>query len=221
MLQQARQLCHLAARCDEYAVIRFSQFAAGEEGNYQQLSRNIIQIENELYSPIRPKQPTQSMEKPTDALVRRGISYIEVRALDVNPFSAIGISQTQFDFLDVFLVACLLMPSAELDEAQLKEAKENMNKVLLEGRNPDLLLQNGGENISLPDWCASLFKSFEQAAELLDLANDTSRYTQAVNVEAEKVADPAPTPSGKLLATLLESDKDNGVGLRTGTSLSS
>ena len=190
---------------------RFSQFAAGEEGNYQQLSRNIIQIENELYSPIRPKQPTQSMEKPTDALVRRGISYIEVRALDVNPFSAIGISQTQFDFLDVFLVACLLMPSAELDEAQLKEAKENMNKVVLEGRNPDLLLQNGGENISLPKWCASLFKSFEQAAELLDLANDTSRYTQAVNVEAEKVADPALTPSGKLLATLLESDKDNGV----------
>ncbi|MEC8785867.1 MAG: glutamate--cysteine ligase, partial [Pseudomonadota bacterium] len=190
---------------------RFSQFAAGEEGNYQQLSRNIIQIENELYSPIRPKQPTQSMEKPTDALVRRGISYIEVRALDVNPFSAIGISQTQFDFLDVFLVACLLMPSAELDEAQLKEAKENMNKVVLEGRNPDLLLQNGGENISLPNWCASLFKSFEQAAELLDLANDTSRYTQAVNVEAEKVADPALTPSGKILATLLESDKDNGV----------
>ncbi|MDP6880784.1 MAG: glutamate--cysteine ligase, partial [Alteromonas macleodii] len=93
----------------------------------------------------------------------------------------------------------------------LKEAKENMNKVVLEGRNPDLLLQNGGENISLPKWCASLFKSFEQAAELLDLANDTSRYTQAVNVEAEKVADPALTPSGKLLATLLESDKDNGV----------
>ena len=63
------------------------------------------------------------MEKPTDALVRRGISYIEVRALDVNPFSAIGISQTQFDFLDVFLVACLLMPSAELDKRSLKKLK--------------------------------------------------------------------------------------------------
>jgi glutamate--cysteine ligase len=123
------------------------------------------------------------MEKPTDALVRRGISYIEVRALDVNPFSAIGISQTQFDFLDVFLVACLLMPSAELDEAQLKEAKENMNKVVLEGRNPDLLLQNGGENISLPSWCDSLFMSFEQAADLLDLANDSSGYTQGVYVD--------------------------------------
>tara|TARA_Y100000296_G_scaffold29646_1_gene34548 strand:+ start:5132 stop:6730 length:1599 start_codon:yes stop_codon:yes gene_type:complete len=190
---------------------RFSQFAAGDEGNYQQLSRNIIQIENELYSPVRPKQPTKSMEKPTDALVRRGISYIEVRALDVNPFSAIGISQTQFDFLDVFLVACLLMPSAELDEAQLKEAKENMNKVVLEGRNPDLLLQNSGKDISLPHWCESLFEFFAKAAELLDLANGTSRYSQAVKVEAEKVADPALTPSGKLLATLLENDKDNGV----------
>lgn len=190
---------------------RFSQFAAGDEGNYQQLSRNIIQIENELYSPIRPKQPTKSMEKPTDALVRRGINYIEVRALDVNPFSAVGISQAQFDFLDVFLVTCLLMPSAELDETQLNEAKENMNRVVLEGRNPGLVLQNDGVDITLPQWCTSLFKSFEQAAELLDLANDTSRYGEAVKTEFAKVHNPELTPSGKLLSMLLEEDKDNGV----------
>ncbi len=103
------------------------------------------------------------------------------------------------------------MPIPELDEAQLKEAKENMNKVVLEGRSPDLLLQNAGENISLPDWCGSLFKSFEQAAELLDLANDTSRYSQAVKTEFEKVQNSDLTPSGKLLASLLEGDKDNGA----------
>lgn len=190
---------------------RFSSFASGEEGNYQQLNRNIIQIENELYSPIRPKQPTYSMEKPTDALVRRGINYIEVRALDVNPFSSIGISQTQFDFLDVFLLSCLLIPSAELDEAQLNEAKENMNKVVLEGRNPELMLSNNGAAISLPQWCDTLFGYFSQAAMLLDKANDTDRYSLAVATEFEKVSNPDLTPSGKLLNLLLESDKDNGV----------
>ena len=190
---------------------RFSEFAAGEEGNYQQLSRNIIQIENELYSPIRPKQPTQSMEKPTDALVRRGINYIEVRALDVNPFSPLGISESQFDFLDVFLLACLLIPSDELDEAQLQEAKENMNKVVLEGRDPELELSCNGQALLLTTWSEELFGYFHEAAKLLDAANETDRYTNAVNTEFAKVKDPSLTPSGKLLDILLANDKDNGV----------
>ena len=190
---------------------RFSQFAAGEEGNYQQLSRNILQIENELYSPIRPKQPTQSMEKPTDALVKRGINYIEVRALDVNPFSAIGISESQFHFLDVFLLSCLLMPSEALDESQLTEAKDNMNKVVLEGRNPELKLLQGGEEISLPAWCETLFAQFKQVAALLDTANETDKYMAAVDEEWQKVIDPAKTPSGVLLNALLKDDKDNSV----------
>lgn len=190
---------------------RFSQFAAGEEGNYQQLSRNILQIENELYSPIRPKQPTQSTEKPTDALVKRGINYIEVRALDVNPYSAVGISQTQFDFLDVFLLTCLLMPSEELDEAQLNEAKDNMNRVVLEGRKPNLMLNFGQKEITMTEWCETLFGQFKQVAAVLDKAHETTRYADAVSSEWEKIMDPEKTPSGQLLNELIANDKDNGI----------
>ncbi|WP_269517786.1 glutamate--cysteine ligase [Alteromonas sp. BMJM2] len=190
---------------------RFERFASGEGGNYQQLNHNIIQIENELYSPIRPKQPTESMEKPTDALVRRGISYIEVRALDVNPFSAIGISDTQFNFLDVFLLSCLLMPSEALDEQQLNEAKENMDRVVLDGRNPELMLTENGNAVSLPQWSEKLFEYFGQAATLLDEANNTKQYTKAVSDEYAKIQNPALTPSGKMLQTLLDGDKDNSI----------
>lgn len=190
---------------------RFERFASGEGGNYQQLNHNIIQIENELYSPIRPKQPTESMEKPTDALVRRGISYIEVRALDVNPFSAIGISDSQFDFLDVFLLSCLLMPSEALDEQQLNEAKENMDRVVLEGRNPELMLTENGNAVSLPQWSEKLFAYFGQAATLLDEANNTKQYTKAVSDEYAKIQNPALTPSGKMLQSLLDGDKDNSI----------
>jgi len=190
---------------------RFERFASGEGGNYQQLNHNIIQIENELYSPIRPKQPTESMEKPTDALVRRGISYIEVRALDVNPFSAIGISDSQFDFLDVFLLSCLLMPSDALDEQQLNEAKENMDRVVLEGRNPELMLTENGNPVSLPQWSEKLFAYFGQAATLLDEANNTKQYTKAVSDEYAKIQNPALTPSGKMLQSLLDGDKDNSI----------
>lgn len=189
---------------------RFSAFSAGEGGHYQQLSKHIIQIENELYSPIRPKQPTNSMEKPSDALVRRGVSYIEVRALDVDPYSPLGINQGQCDFLDVFLLSCLVIPSAELDANQLQEAKDNMNTVVLEGRKPGLSLSSGGNDISLIDWAKQLFTRFTEVAKLLDDAHSTHRYSEAVKSEWKKVEDPSLTPSGRMLSTLLADDIDNG-----------
>lgn len=190
---------------------RFSRFAAGEGGHYQQLSQNILQIENELYSPIRPKQPTESMEKPTDALVKRGVSYIEVRALDVDPYSPIGISETQSHFLDVFLLSCLMMPSADLDEVQIAEANENMQTMVLEGRKPDVCLKRDGETIAFTDWAASLFGTFTDVAKLLDKTHGGQSYQDAVNSEWQKVERPSLTPSGKILDELLSQNKDNGT----------
>ncbi|MFC3093179.1 glutamate--cysteine ligase [Alteromonas sediminis] len=189
---------------------RFSQFASGEEGNWQQLSPNILQIENELYSSIRPKQPTQSMEKPTDALVRRGVNYIEVRALDVNPYSPVGINKTQFAFLDVFLLTCLIKPSMKLDSAGVQETQANFKSVVLEGRRPGLILQKDGQSFAMQVWAEQLFEEFRQTASLLDTANDTRRYTEAVDEEWDKVLDPSKTFSGRWLSNLLAHNKDNG-----------
>lgn len=190
---------------------RFSQYAAGEEGHWQQLSHNILQIENELYAPIRPKQPTQAMEKPSDALVRRGISYIEVRALDINPFDPNGIDQQQMDFLDVYLVTCLLMPSEELTLETIATARDNMNKVVLEGRDPELTLNHQGNEVTMLNWAAELFDKFEQVAAIFDNAYDTQNYTTAVAVERAKLADPAKTPSGQIMDMLLKDDADNSA----------
>jgi len=217
--QSALQICY--NKLDNYVRLlreamqtpstRFSRFAAGEDGHWQQLSNNILQIENELYSPIRPKQPTLPKEKPSDALVRRGISYIEVRALDINPFSAIGIDGEQMDFLDVYLMTCLLMPSEELTLSSIETARDNMNKVVLEGRNPDLMLDNEGVEVSMQQWGAELFDKFEQVAALLDKANKTAKYSDAVNAQRAKLNDPAQTPSGKIMQILLEDDADNSA----------
>lgn len=190
---------------------RYQRFAAGEEGHWQQLSHNILQIENELYSPIRPKQPTRTMEKPTDALVRRGVSYIEVRALDVNPFSPVGITTEQMAFLDIFLVTCLLMPSKELDSAQIQEAAANMNAIVLEGRKPGLTLSRDGETVAMASWAEELFAQFSATAQLLDKAWDTDAYSIAVAREWQKVKDPSLTLSGQILDRLLQDNIDNGT----------
>ena len=190
---------------------RYAHFSAGEEGIFQQLSKNILQIENELYSPIRPKQPTRSMEKPTDALVTRGVSYIEVRALDVNPFAPAGIDLTQMAFLDAFLVTCLLMPSPPLDAAGLQESTHNLTRVVLEGRSPTLSLMREGQPIPLRTWAGEFFAQLTQTAALLDKAMGSHTHSSAVAEQQTCIDAPELTLSGRLLNTLLSRNIDNGV----------
>ena len=65
-----------------------------QDGNPIQINDHILQIENEYYSPIRPKQVTKAGEAPSQALQNRGIGYIAFRAIDLDPYTDIGISIT-------------------------------------------------------------------------------------------------------------------------------
>jgi glutamate--cysteine ligase len=188
----------------------YQKFAAKKDGEYQQLNSNVLQIENELYSPIRPKQPTKTLEKPTDALKERGVSYVEVRALDVNPFSPIGIERNQFFFLDVFLLYCLVAPSEFMDPAGHNQTEQNLRAVVDHGRAPDVMLQDGEQVKSLPRWAEEIFASMGQIAKVLDDANGNKEYSAAVETEWLKILDPNLTPSAKVLNILLEQKQDNG-----------
>lgn len=190
---------------------KYAQYSGKVNGEFQQLNANVLQIENELYSPIRPKQPTRSMEKPTDALAERGVSYIEVRALDVNPFSDIGIELEQFYFLDVFLLYCVVAPSEFMNEGQYHQTEDNLSAVVTDGRNPELRLQNGDSSVSIPEWFEALYAGMAPVAALLDEANQCSHYSAALNAQKEKIDDPDKTLSGQLLKHLLETNTDNGA----------
>ncbi len=111
---------------EEYAKIGLQK-----EGKYLQINTNILQIENELYAPIRPKRVTRSGETPSDALLRGGIEYIEVRSLDINPFTAIGVDEQQVRFLDLFMVWCVLADAPEMSSDELLCTRKNWNRVIL------------------------------------------------------------------------------------------
>lgn len=181
---------------------QYEAFSGKKNGEFQQLNSNILQIENELYSPIRPKQPTISLEKPTDALDDRGVSYIEVRVMDVNPFSPVGISEQQMHFLDVFLLYCLLQPSAEFEMESYEETERNLNKTVLEGRKQGLMLERNGTAISLNEWGNEVMGEMLDIAKLLDKANQTNVFTEAVMKEKAAVNDPALTLSGQIVEAL-------------------
>ena len=189
----------------------FQKYTGNKEGNQQQLNANVLQIENELYSPIRPKQPTQSLEKPSEALDKRGVSYVEVRALDVNPFSAIGIEENQFYFLDVFLLYCVVKPSAMMDASQYHETEINLSAVVDHGRDPELMLLNMQQSIGLSTWALQMFSEMQEVALILDNANSTTHYSVALELEKQKILDPSLTPSAKILERLVSQQCDNGT----------
>jgi glutamate--cysteine ligase len=191
---------------EQYAV-----FSSNEKDGWEQLNSNVLQIENELYSPIRPKQVAKSLEKPSDALENRGVSYIEVRALDVNPFSPVGIIENQFYFLDVFLLYCLLKESPDLAHPAYEESDDNLNAVVIEGRKPGLMLIKEDTPISLLAWSTELFVELKEVAKTLDNANRNSKYSTAVEIELEKIKDPNNTPSAKWLKALTEHGIDNST----------
>lgn len=189
---------------------RFEEIGVKTEQGYRQLNANVLQIENEYYSSVRPKRVAQSGEKPSDALARGGVEYVEVRALDVNPFVETGISLEQVDFIDLFLIYCALAPSGPMCPNAQSQVDENVQKVVLYGRKPGLALSRGEETISLHAWLSDIFDDLQRIAEVMDKAYSHQRYGKTIASLRRMVDDPEQTLSGQLLSQLKAEGVDNG-----------
>ncbi len=189
----------------------FTTLGVKVDGVYRQLNDNVLQLENELYAPIRPKRSPRAGERTLTALEHRGIEYIELRTLDINPFSPLGVDIQQLRFLDLFLVWCLLKPSAPLGEDDVRRNRHNLTQVVLEGRRPGLMLQTANGELSLRAWGEQLFDELLQVAQLLDRAYGRVQYQIALQAQKEKLQDPSQTLSARLLDHLRSHDMDNGA----------
>jgi glutamate--cysteine ligase len=130
----------------------FEEIGVEVNGERRQLNANQLQIENEYYSPIRPKRVAMSGERPTVALRRGGVEYVEVRSLDLNIFDPVGINQNAMRFMEAFLVYCLLQESPEFDDAQWQENAENFSGTATQGRDPEFKLMDRGTKRTLAEW---------------------------------------------------------------------
>ncbi|WP_137886397.1 glutamate--cysteine ligase [Pseudomonas sp. 2FE] len=182
----------------------YAEIGTQQNGEWLQLNTNILQIENEYYSNIRPKRVTDSGERPIQALMARGVQYVEVRCLDINPFLPLGIDLTEARFLDAFLLFCTLQDSPELAGAECHGCTDNFLKVVKEGRRPGLHLQRHGEPVELHAWAHQLLDSIQPLATLLDHSHGGDNHSQALAAQRAKVDDPTLTPSAQVLASLQE-----------------
>ncbi|HVP32492.1 MAG TPA: hypothetical protein VMT09_02490, partial [Steroidobacteraceae bacterium] len=183
-------------------------------GEYQQLNANILQIENEYYSFIRPKRVARSGERPTKALKRAGVEYVEVRALDVSAFDPVGVNQTKMRFLEAFLALCLLKESQPIGVAEQAALDENHLIVARRGREPGLALSRDGRDVPMRDWARELLDSMSGLCEILDRGDPARPYTQALTAQAVKVADVSLTPSARLMSGLSAGESFFDLALR-------
>jgi glutamate--cysteine ligase len=184
------------------------------DGEYRQLNANILQIENEYYSFIRPKRVARSGERPTKALRRAGVEYVEVRALDVSAFDPVGVNQNKLRFLEAFLALCLLKDSPPISAAEQGLLDGNHMSVARRGREPGLTLWRDGRRVPLRDWAQELIDSLTGVCEILDRGDAARPYSQALAVQAAKVADVTLTPAARLMSELAAGESFFELALR-------
>ncbi len=170
------------------------------DGEYRQLNSNLLQIENEFYSPVRPKRVARSGEQPTAALRREGIEYVEIRSLDISPFDPSGINQNTMRFIEAFLIYCLLEDSPRIDEAALSEISANHAATARHGRDPELRLLRAGESVKLQDWADEILTNVAAVAETMEAGSGS--YADSVQLMRQLVDDSSRTPSARVLSDL-------------------
>ena len=172
----------------------FEKIGLKKNGEYQQLNTNILQIANEYYSSVRPKPILYGNDRPLRALNNKGIGYIEIRSLDINPMLEVGIDKEQIEFLEAFLLFCLLEDSPAIPSSELVEIDSNALLVAHQGRQPNLILEHIGEKVTLANWGESLFKKIKQCSRLLSDAHQES--VESISI---RIKNPDLTPSAIML----------------------
>lgn len=96
----------------------WSGLAAYASGLRGAIDAGLLAGEREFYAPVRPKTGEGGS---LAALERRGVEYLEIRVLDLDPWAATGVALETLQFLEAFTVAALLLPAPELTPDELAE----------------------------------------------------------------------------------------------------
>ncbi|KNZ33442.1 MAG: glutamate--cysteine ligase [Methylibium sp. NZG] len=173
-------------------------------GDYNQLSPSLLQIENEFYGTIRPKRVIFPGERPLHALRERGVEYVEVRCMDLDPFVPVGIRAQTTRFIDVFLLHCLLTDSPPDTPDEIKALGRNQHLTASRGREPGLRLARGGHDVPLVDWGLQLVDECRPIAQALDALHGGTNYRDTLQAAAAGLSAPDTLPSAHVLHAMTQ-----------------
>jgi glutamate--cysteine ligase len=175
-------------------------------GEYNQLATTLLQIENEFYGTIRPKRVIRSGERPLHALRERGVEYVEVRCMDLDPFVSVGIEAATMRFIDLFLLHCLLSDSPPDTRDEIAALGRNQHATAARGREPGLKLERGRGSVTLAEWGAELIEGCAPIAARLDAVFGSSAYRDALAAAQQAWRTPQQLPSARVLDTMRQGE---------------
>jgi glutamate--cysteine ligase len=181
----------------------------GPDGEYRQLATTLLQIENEFYGTIRPKRVIFPGERPLHALRERGVEYIEVRCMDLDPFVPVGITTDTMRFIDIFLLHCLLADSAPDTPEEIGSLGRNQHRVASHGREPGLTIERDGGEVLLADWIREILDDCGVLAEALDAVYGGEDHARVLAAAKASIAAPETLPSARVLAAMHEGFADS------------
>lgn len=188
----------------------YSQY--NTDGSFEkkkQLNDYYLQLENEYYALIRPKQIPKHGERPIDSLNDRGIRYLEVRCVDADPFSPIGVTEDAVLFTELYLLYCLLLDSPNMDEEEKKIWDQNQYDVVWNGRSENTKYRVFGKSDSIQEWFEKIYPDLIKIAKIWDEKEScekvqVSRFTEILDRQKAKIFNPKLTPSALILKHLKE-----------------
>ena len=174
------------------AYAPFSRLGLNDaQGEPIQINDHVLQIQNEYYSLVRPKQ---------------------LRAVDVNPYSPIGINEDTAGFLEVLALYCLLLDSPDLIPAEQDQIEKNQAEVVNRGRAPNAAITVGEQSFPIEAWSQSHLEAMQELVVLLDQCYGTTLYSKAMTVMQQRVAEVDDTLSAQMIEDTLEAGGTWGFG---------
>ena len=185
--------------CKEYKKI-----GVYKDGYYKQINENILQIENEYYSTVRPKPDPNLKMRPSKALLESGVDYIELRSIDNNIFCNTGIEKNQMYFIELLIMHSLFSSEENISKEEYKEIKNNLTTVAHNGRDKNFTLAKHGKNIPLKSELSKILKELESIAIMMKGMKNDDVYMQSIEDQKQKIEKNEKLPSNLVLDKMIK-----------------
>ena len=159
-----------------------------------------IQSIKEYYNPIRLK--SLGSEDMLESLLHKGIDYLEVRLLDLDPLSIQGVSKETLYLVHLFMIYTLLKENKEITYKDQEEFFKNHDMVALKGRNEEVVIHENGVPVLLKDKGREILSEMDEIVEILFSNNE--EFKNVIKRALEKINNPHDTISEKLIKDIKE-----------------
>ncbi|EPB8164927.1 bifunctional glutamate--cysteine ligase GshA/glutathione synthetase GshB [Clostridium perfringens] len=159
-----------------------------------------IQSIKEYYNPIRLK--SLGSEDMLESLLNKGIDYLEVRLLDLDPLSIQGVSKETLYLVHLFMIYTLLKENKEITYKDQEEFFKNHDMVALKGRNEEAVIHENGVPVLLKDKGREILSEMDEIVEILFSNNE--EFKNVIKRALEKINNPHDTISEKLIKDIKE-----------------